>query len=94
MDMARIDAIIYPTWSNPPRLIGDLESPHGDNSQYIPPHTGMPALSVPMGFTGSGLPAGLQVVGRLFSEQKLLAYAYAYVQATRHRHPPTLFTKL
>ncbi|HEX9913749.1 MAG TPA: amidase, partial [Candidatus Bathyarchaeia archaeon] len=77
-----------------PRLIGDLESPHGDNSQRIPPHTGMPSLSVPMGYTRDGLPAGLQLVGPLFSEPQLLGYAYAYEQATRHRRPPALFPEL
>ncbi len=94
MDQAGVDAFVYPTWSNPPRLIGDMESPHGDNSQPIPPHTGMPALSVPMGFTDSGLPAGLQMVGKLFSEHSLLGYAYAFEQATKHRRPPTSFPEL
>jgi amidase len=94
MDEAGVDALVYPTWSNPPRLIGDLESPHGDNSQRIPPHTGMPSLSVPMGFTRGGLPAGLQIVGRLWGEPELLEYAYAYEQATRHRRPPALFPEL
>ena len=94
MDEARIDVLVYPTWSNPPRLIGDLESPHGDNSQYISPHTGMPALSVPMGFTRGGLPVGLQIVGKLFSERKLLAYAFAYEQVTKHRRSPASFPEL
>jgi amidase len=71
-----------------------MESPHGDNSQRIAPHTGMPAISVPMGFTYNGLPAGLQMVGRLFSEPVLLGYAYAYEQATMHRRPPKLFPEL
>ncbi len=94
MDGAGVDAFVYPTWSNPPRLIGDMESPHGDNSQGIPPHTGMPSLSVPMGFTRNGLPAGLQMVGKLFSESMLLGYAYAYEQATIHRQSPKLFPEL
>ena len=91
---AGVDALAYPTWSNPPRLVGDLDSPHGDNSQRIPPHTGMPGLSVPMGYTGGGLPAGLQLVGPLFSEPTLLGFAYAYEQATGHRRPPPLFPEL
>ncbi|MBN2336555.1 amidase [Candidatus Bathyarchaeota archaeon] len=94
MDEAGVDALVYPTWSNPPRLIGDMESPAGDNSQKIPPHTGLPGLTVPMGFTRGGLPAGLQIVGRLFSEPTLIGMAYAYEQATRHRRPPTLFPGL
>jgi amidase len=59
----KLDAFVYPTWSNPPRKIGDLKSPAGDNSQLIPPHTGLPGVTVPMGFTYQNLPAGLQIVG-------------------------------
>ena len=91
MDDERLDAIIYPTWSNPPRLIGDMESPAGDNSQRIPPHTGMPGFSVPMGYTYDGLPAGLQIVGRTFSEPTLIEIAYGYEQGTKHRKPPLGF---
>jgi len=94
MDEAGVDAMVYPTWSNPPRLIGDMESPHGDNSQKIPPHTGLPGLTIPMGFTHGDLPAGLQLVGRLFSENTLIEIAYSYEQATRHRRPPKLFPEL
>ena len=92
MDDAGVDALVYPTWSNLPRLVGDLESPHGDNSQKIPPHTGMPGVSVPMGFTYGCLPAGLQIVGRLFDEARLLGMAYGYEQLTSHRRPPKLFS--
>ncbi len=92
MDDLRLDAIIYPTWSNPPRKIGDSESPAGDNSQLIPPHTGFPAITVPMGFTYGHLPAGLQIVGRLFSEPTVIKIAYAYEQATKHRRSPAKFT--
>jgi len=91
MDDCGVDAFIYPTWSNPPREVGDLESPAGDNSQKIPPHTGFPGLTVPMGFTYNKLPAGIQIVGRLFSEPDLIRIAYAYEQATRHRRPPEAF---
>jgi Asp-tRNA(Asn)/Glu-tRNA(Gln) amidotransferase A subunit family amidase len=94
MKYHKLDAFIYPTWSNPPRLIGDLDSPHGDNSQKIPPHTGFPGLNVPMGFTYKDLPAGLQIVGDLFSEPSLIEIAYAYEQATKHRRPPKLFSCL
>jgi len=91
MDRANIDAVIYPTWSNPPRKIGDLESPAGDNSQLIPPHTGLPGFTVPMGFSHENLPAGLQIVGKLFGEPQLIEIAYAYEQGTKHRRPPEKF---
>lgn len=91
MDTTKIDAIIYPTWSNPPRKLDDLQSPHGNNSPIISPHTGQPSVSVPMGFTKTGLPAGLQFLGRPFADHLLLQYAYAYEQATQHRRKPTRF---
>ena len=92
MDSLKLDALVYPTWSNPPRLIGDLNTPHGDNSQLFSPTTGFPAITVPMGWTrdaaGAGLPAGLSFFGRPWSEGRLIALSYGYEQATRHRRPP------
>ena len=91
MAAAGVDAIVYPSWSNPPRRIGDSASPHGNNSPVIAPHSGQPAITVPMGFTASGLPLGLQLLARPFDEAKLFRFAYAYEQATRHRRPPQGF---
>ena len=94
MEEQNINAFVYPTWSNPPRKIGDLKSPAGDNSQLIPPHTGLPGFTVPMGYTYGHLPAGLQIVGKLFGEPDLVRIAYAFEQATLHRRPPDLFPEL
>jgi amidase len=88
MDDARLDALVYPTWNNPPRLIGDLNSPHGNNSNRLSPPTGFPALTVPMGFARGTLPAGLQILGRPWSEPTLFKIAYSYEQSTQHRLPP------
>ena len=84
----QLDAVVYPTWDNPPRLIGDLNSPHGNNSPQLSPPTGFPAVSVPMGFAGEGLPVGLQILGDAWSEPTLISIAYSYEQGTRHRVPP------
>ena len=94
MNDARVDAIIYPSWSNPPRKLADNTSPHGNNSAAIAPHTGQPAITVPMGFTKAGLPAGLQFLARPFDEHKLFQYTYTYEQITRHRKPPKDFSRL
>ncbi len=88
MDAADVDLIVYPTWSHPPRPIADPGGPFGNNSSRIAPHTGQPAITVPMGFLDNDLPVGLQMLGRLFAEQTLLDAAYAYEQATQHRRPP------
>jgi len=88
-----LDALAYPSWDNPPRLIGDLNTPHGNNSPILAPPTGFPALTVPMGFVREGgdrLPVGLQLLGDAWSEPTLIEIAYAYERATRHRRsPPT-----
>ena len=86
----KLDAFVYPTWSNPPAIIGDVrQNLAGDNSQVYAPTTGFPAITVPMGFTRSGtLPAGLTIFGRPWDEGRLFALAYAYEQATHHRKPP------
>jgi len=53
--------------------------------------TGMPAISVPCGFSPDGLPVGLQVAGRLFEDSTVLRVAHAYEQATEwHRMHPVL----
>ncbi len=89
MDTLHLDAFVYPTWSNPPRLIGDLNTPAGDNSQFFSPATGFPAINVPMGYTRGGqLPAGMTIYGRPWSEERLIVLAYAYEQATHWRRPP------
>ena len=89
MDAQTLDALVYPTWSNPPRLIGDLNTPHGDNSQFFSPTTGFPSVQVPMGYTRGGLlPAGLTIFGRPWDEPRLIKLAYSYEQHTRHRRPP------
>jgi Asp-tRNA(Asn)/Glu-tRNA(Gln) amidotransferase A subunit family amidase len=90
MDRLQLDALIYPTWSNPPRLIGDMNTPAGDNSQYFSPTTGMPAITVPMGYTRSNtLPAGMTIFGRAFDEARLIKLAYSYEQSTKWRRQPS-----
>jgi Asp-tRNA(Asn)/Glu-tRNA(Gln) amidotransferase A subunit family amidase len=88
MEALKLDAFVYATWSNPPRLIGDLNTPHGDNSQFFSPTTGFPSIQVPMGYTRGVLPAGITFYGRAWSEATLIKLAYSYEQHTRHRRPP------
>jgi amidase len=53
-------------------------------SAYLISVTGLPAISVPAGFTASGLPVGLQLVGRRRADWDLLTVAYAFEAATGH----------
>lgn len=95
MNANNYDALIYPSWSNPPRLIGDMTSPSGNNNYQISPPTGFPAITVPMGYTvNDTLPAGLQFLGRPYDEPTLIGLAYSYEQATNYRSPSGLFPPL
>jgi aspartyl-tRNA(Asn)/glutamyl-tRNA(Gln) amidotransferase subunit A len=53
--------------------------------------TGLPALSIPCGFTATGLPVGLQIVSKHWAEAKVLQAGYAFEQATEwHNHHPDI----
>jgi Asp-tRNA(Asn)/Glu-tRNA(Gln) amidotransferase A subunit family amidase len=90
LDAAEVDALLYPSWTAVPASLSGADAEYtGDNSQRLAPGTGMPAITVPMGFTREGrLPAGLQWLGRRWDDHRLLQLAYAYEQATGHRRPP------
>ena len=95
MDADRLDVLIYPTWTNPPAHLDQARKGYkGDNSQLVAPATGMPAATVPMGYTYDVLPAGLQILARRYDESTIFKIAYAYEQATKHRHPPKGYPEL
>ncbi len=95
MDRGGLAALIYPTWRFPPAARARaVEDYRGDNSQLVAPSTGLPALTVPMGFDAAGLPAGLQLLGRPWSEATLYEIAWHYERPTRHRKAPKLFPPL
>jgi Asp-tRNA(Asn)/Glu-tRNA(Gln) amidotransferase A subunit family amidase len=95
MDSAGVDALVYPSWLNPPAHIDRArEEYRGDNSQRVAPATGLPALTVPMGYSYGNLPAGLQILGRPYAEGILFRLAFAYEQGTSWRRPPEGFGPL
>ncbi|MEE4301881.1 MAG: amidase family protein [Pseudomonadales bacterium] len=95
MDAAAVDVVVYPSWTNPPAHLDRADEEYlGDNSQLVAPATGLPAATVPMGYSYNVLPAGLQILGRPYAEGLLFTIAYAYEQATQHRRPPPLFPEL
>jgi aspartyl-tRNA(Asn)/glutamyl-tRNA(Gln) amidotransferase subunit A len=64
------------------------------NTSYFS-YYGLPALSVPCGFTAAGLPIGLQISGAPFAEATVLALAHAYEQATDwHKRRPVVERRL
>ncbi len=90
--LAPFDAIVTPTSPIPATPIDDTPRHHGAlrHRNTIPFNlTGLPAVSIPCGFTEAGLPIGLQIVGKAFDEAGILKLARAYERATdwRARRP-------
>jgi hypothetical protein len=85
LEEQRIDAVAYPTLRRKPALIGEAQA---GSSCQLSATTGLPAMSMPAGFTADGLPIGLELLAGAWEEAKLLKYAYAWEQATKPRRPP------
>jgi len=85
MKRHRLDAIVYPTLRLKPARIGD---PQPGSSCTVSAHSGLPAFSIPAGFTSDGVPVGVELLGKAFDEGKLIAMAYAYEQAVKPRKSP------
>jgi hypothetical protein len=85
MDAARVTAIVYPTIRRKAAPNGEAQA--GANCQ-LSPTTGLPALTVPAGFTPDGLPVGIEFLGRAFSDHDLLKVGAAFERATRAHRPP------
>ena len=95
------DALLLPTTPLPASKIGeDAETElHGKKVDTFLTFirncdpisvVGYPAISVPAGYSQTGLPIGLQIVARPWEENKLLSMAYAFEQATKVRKAPKL----
>jgi aspartyl-tRNA(Asn)/glutamyl-tRNA(Gln) amidotransferase subunit A len=93
-----VDLLVTPTTPIPPARISELkQSPELLRPTEItmlrntrPVNVwGLPAISVPCGFTSAGLPIGLQIIGPHWREDLVLQLAHAYEQATAwHKRTP------
>lgn len=90
MSVNRVNAIIYPSWNRRPIKSGTVQAITGDNNHIIAPHTGQPAVTVPMGYLPENLPAGLQFLGKMFEDHRLFSIVQVYEQKTKHRMPPII----
>jgi aspartyl-tRNA(Asn)/glutamyl-tRNA(Gln) amidotransferase subunit A len=100
---ADVDSVVTPAVPIPAPAIAELKQ----NPDLLRPRElvllrntrpfnvwGLPAISVPSGFTVSGLPIGLQIAGPAWSEAAVLQLAYAYEQATEwHKREPDLVSR-
>ncbi len=99
--MARegIDAFVFPT-------LNYLAPPQGDGANEVYAEfgslparfeaniLGLPAITVPMGYSKEGIPMSLEFMGNYFGEAEIISYAYDYEQATMLRRPPSLVPSL
>ncbi|MDR3467404.1 MAG: amidase family protein [Xanthobacteraceae bacterium] len=92
MDDNRVEALVYPLQR---RLVVPVtELNQADRNGILASVTGFPAITVPAGFSAPtptaplGVPVGMDILGRPWSEARLLAFAYAFEQATKVRQPP------
>ncbi|MBI2218823.1 MAG: amidase [Candidatus Rokubacteria bacterium] len=96
----KYELLLTPTIACPPFAVG-LDNPPEIAGRAVPPYgwipftypfnlTGQPAASVPCGFTKSGLPIGLQIVGRRFDDATVLRASAAFERARpwADRRPP------
>jgi Asp-tRNA(Asn)/Glu-tRNA(Gln) amidotransferase A subunit family amidase len=98
--LARFDVLLSPTAPTTAAAIAEMTAPieSGEAAarrfftrrSYTTPASlaGVPALSVPCGFSSGGLPIGLQLMGRAFDEATILRVAHAYEQANEWRRRP------
>ena len=92
----QVDVLLCPTAPTPAFKVGEnsddpLSLYLGDIMTITINLAGVPALSLPCGFNAQGLPIGLQMIGNVLQEEKILQLAYAYEQATSwHQSIPSI----
>jgi aspartyl-tRNA(Asn)/glutamyl-tRNA(Gln) amidotransferase subunit A len=90
----RVDCILTPTAPSAAFAIGEkTEDPIAMylNDVFTVPANlaGVPAIAVPVGLSGDGLPLGLQIIGRAFDEETVLRVAEVLENAAQFRHSPS-----
>ena len=82
-----LDALVYPTIAQTPVFIGEQQP---GNNCSMAANSGLPALSIPAGFSQAGLPVGMEFLGKRFKDPHLLAIAQAFAASNDRRRPPSV----
>ncbi|HKB92572.1 MAG TPA: amidase family protein, partial [Opitutaceae bacterium] len=85
-----LDAFVYPVRSGALPKAGTWPLANGISGQSVSDYCGLPAITVPGGFTSDGLPQGVEFMAKTFEDAKLLQIAYGYEQISHHRKLPSL----
>lgn len=102
--LAEVDAIVTPTSAIPAPLLPEAALPQGESNltqvievmRFVNPanFTGHPAISIPVGYTGTGLPVGLHLMGRAWEEHLLLRLAYVLEERIGRQKPAAYYDLL
>ena len=93
MAKAGASTLVFPTTQIPSPSRADLDAAKWTTFTFptntlIAAQSWLPAISVPAGFNGSGLPVGIEMMGLPYHEADLVSLAYSFEQATHHRRAP------
>ena len=91
MTTHNLDALVYPTLRVKPNFVGQDQS---GSLCPIAAHSGMPAISLPAGFTPDGVPVGVELLARPFEEGRLIELGYAWEKLANPRRSPPLTPSL
>ena len=86
MDSLSLDALAYPTMRQKPALVGENQV---GQTCALSAQSGLPAISIPAGFTTDGLPVGIELLGRALTDTRLVSLAYSFEQSGPRRHAPS-----
>jgi Asp-tRNA(Asn)/Glu-tRNA(Gln) amidotransferase A subunit family amidase len=97
----RLDGLFFPQAGGPIRpFVEDPACPdyspnnHPELPSNIINDLGLPLITMPVGYYADGMPFNIAFIGDLWTEAKLIGYAYDLEQATKARKAPTLITRL
>jgi Asp-tRNA(Asn)/Glu-tRNA(Gln) amidotransferase A subunit family amidase len=86
LDSLKLDALVYPTVRQKPVFPGQVQ---GGSTCPLGAQSGLPSIAMPAGFTADGLPVSVELLGKGFSDERLVALAYAYEQTGARRKAPS-----
>ncbi len=94
MEKYDLDIFLYPSSKVRTLTMKEMNSRTTSACYTIAPMTGMPAITVPMGFDSNKLPYGLELVAKQNNEQVLYEIAYSYEQETKFNKNPDIAPNL
>jgi Asp-tRNA(Asn)/Glu-tRNA(Gln) amidotransferase A subunit family amidase len=86
LDSLQLDAVAYPTVRQKPVFPGLVQP---GSTCPLGAQSGLPSIAMPVGFTSDGLPVSIELLGKAFSDVRLVQFAYAFEQVAPRRRAPS-----